>query len=108
MYLVIIEKYSQRNDFSGSQMFLNPAGIYLLKVNNKNTRARCEICSKSTIKTPERRHWRRSGIFTVNSEHVIASREKTVLKTLACFTGKHVPENDQKEQKFQENLIISL
>ena len=33
-----------------------PAGIYLFKVNNKNTRTRCEICSKLTIKTPERRH----------------------------------------------------
>ena len=32
-----------------------PAGIYLLKVNNKNTRIRCEICSKLIIKTPERR-----------------------------------------------------
>ena len=32
-----------------------PAVIYLLKVNNKNTRARCQICSKSTIKTPEQR-----------------------------------------------------
>ena len=31
-----------------------PAGIYLFKVNNRNTRARCEICSKLTIKTPER------------------------------------------------------
>ena len=30
-------------------------GIYLLKVNNRNTRTRCEICSKLTIKTPERR-----------------------------------------------------
>ena len=28
-----------------------PAGIYLLKVNNRNTRARCEICSKLTVKT---------------------------------------------------------
>ena len=28
----------------------NPAGIYLLKVNNRNTRTRCEICSKLTIK----------------------------------------------------------
>ena len=28
-----------------------PAGIYLLKVNNRNTRTRCEICSKLTIKT---------------------------------------------------------
>ena len=27
----------------------NPAGIYLLKVNNRNTRTRCEICSKLTI-----------------------------------------------------------
>ena len=35
-----------------------PVGIYLLKVNNRNTRARCEICSKLTIKTPERCHWR--------------------------------------------------
>ena len=34
---------------------LYPAGIYLLKVNNRNTRTRCEICSKLTIKTPERR-----------------------------------------------------
>ena len=33
----------------------SPAGIYLLKVNNKNTRTRCEICSKLTIKIPERR-----------------------------------------------------
>ena len=30
-----------------------PAGIYLLKVNSRNTRKRCEICSKLTIKTPE-------------------------------------------------------
>ena len=34
-------------------LVLNPAGIYLLKVNNKNTRTRCEICSELTIKTPE-------------------------------------------------------
>ena len=30
-----------------------PANIHLFKVNNRNTR-RCEICSKLTIKTPER------------------------------------------------------
>ena len=33
----------------------NPAGNCMFKVNNRNTRARCEICSKLTIKTPERR-----------------------------------------------------
>ena len=47
-----------------------PAGIYLLKVNTRNTRKRCEICSKLTTKIPERRHWRRSGIFIVNFEHI--------------------------------------
>ena len=33
-----------------------PSWIYLLKFNNRNTRARCEICSKLTIKSRERRH----------------------------------------------------
>ena len=35
---------------------LYPVGIYLLKVNTRNTRIRCEICSKLTIKTLERRY----------------------------------------------------
>ena len=47
-----------------------PAGIYLLKVYNRNTQTRCEVCSKLTIKIPERRHWRRSGIVIVNFEHI--------------------------------------
>ena len=50
-----------------SQFIILPAGIYMLKVNNKNTRTRCEICSKLTINIPERR---RSGIFIVNSEYI--------------------------------------
>ena len=33
-----------------------PAKIYLIKVNNRNTRTRCEICSKLITKTPERRY----------------------------------------------------
>ena len=48
----------------------NPAGIYLLKVNGRNTRTRCEICSKLTIKTLKRQQWTRSGVFTVNFEHI--------------------------------------
>ena len=35
-----------------------PPGIYLLRVNNTNTRTRCEMCSKLRIKTPEQRKWR--------------------------------------------------
>ena len=52
----------------------NPPGIYLLKVNNRNTRTRCEICSNLTIKVPERR--RRSGVFIANFEHVTAAWEE--------------------------------
>ena len=38
-----------------------PANIYLFKFNNRNTRKKCKICSKLTIKTLERGQWRRSG-----------------------------------------------
>ena len=31
----------------------NPAGNHMLKFNNRNTRTRCEMCSKLTVKTPE-------------------------------------------------------
>ena len=47
-----------------------PVGVYLLKVSNWNTRTKCEICLKLTINTPERRQWRRSGVFIVNFEHI--------------------------------------
>ena len=47
---------------------VNPAGIYLLKVNNRNIRTRSKICSKLIIKIPERRQWRCSGIFIANFE----------------------------------------
>ena len=33
---------------------LIPVNTYLSKVNNRNTRKRSEICSKLTMKTPER------------------------------------------------------
>ena len=73
------------------------ADIYLLKVNKRNTRTRCEICSKLTIKTPERRQaslwylncylWTYftccSSVFTVNFEHATAGRDdvdKTSIK----------------------------
>ena len=47
-----------------------PAGNYMFKANNRNTRTRCEVCSKFTIKTPEKHNWHCSGVFTVNSEHI--------------------------------------
>ena len=43
----------------------------MFKVNIKKLeQGVCEIWLKLTIKTSKRRHWRRSGVFIVNSEHV--------------------------------------
>ena len=41
-------------DISGLFQISNPTKIYLFKVNNRSSRKMCEICSKLTIKTPER------------------------------------------------------
>ena len=38
--------------FSLSKFRIDLANIYLFRVNNGNTRKRCEICSKSIIRTP--------------------------------------------------------
>ena len=41
------------------------------QVNNRNTRKRIEMSPKLTMRTPERRHWRRSGVFVINFEHIL-------------------------------------
>ena len=68
---------SPRAAFKNPRLFGNweklettPANVYLFKFNNRNTRKRCKICSKLTIKTPERRRWRRSVVFILNFEHI--------------------------------------
>ena len=51
----------------------NPVSIYLFKGNNRNTRTRCEICSKLTVKTTERHlafFTPYSSVFLVNFEQV--------------------------------------
>ena len=61
---------------------LNPANIYSFKVCNRNTRKRYWNMSNSklTIKIPERRHWRRFGVF-VNFELTL----KILHMFLLCF-----------------------
>ena len=39
--------------FCHTSLNVIPASIYLLKVNNRNTRTRCEICLKLAINTPD-------------------------------------------------------
>ena len=62
-------------------LFIITAGNYMFKVNNKNTRTRCEICSKLTVTTPEKRTLNIqlltyftpcSSVSIINFKHVIA------------------------------------
>ena len=77
-------------------------GIYLFKINRRNTRTRGEICSKLTIKiTDERHHWcypdvfvvnftdftACSGNFTADFEHIYASLSGQVFQTGAVITN---------------------
>ena len=60
----------------------------MFKVNNRNTRTRCEICSELTIKTPGRRQWRVfycSSVSFVNFEQVNPGWD-TLLKDPAYFS----------------------
>ena len=59
-------KYFSRKGF---KLIVFPADIYLLKINDTNTRTRSQICSKLAINTSERRQasfW----YFYVNFEHI--------------------------------------
>ena len=79
------------------------AGIYLLKVNKRNTRTRSEICSELTIKTP------RSGVSIVTFEQVNAGWVSkiffwTVLKSVFFknYSNKKIIKTIQGTQVIQE------
>ena len=77
-------KIFQVKIFNVKHSWMYPAGIYLLKINNRNTRTRCEICSKlkmkstwtmskistnsAAVKTSDRRRWHHSSAFNFNFE----------------------------------------
>ena len=69
---------------------LEPAGNYMFKVNNRNTRTSCEICSKLKIKITEGCQWCRSGIFIVNFEHI----SQLILVFLLLTLSKQMPAGD--------------
>ena len=50
--------------FSGGN--ISVANTYFCKVNNRNSRKRCETCSKLTIKTPGRHHFTSFLFFSVD------------------------------------------
>ena len=45
----------------------------------------CEICWKSTIKTPKRIHWCNSGVIVFNFEHILHHFPELLLLILNCY-----------------------
>ena len=81
-----------------------PTNINLFKVKNINARKKREICSKLTMKTPERHHWRCSGAFIVKFQYISHLFLVFILLTLSIYlfarvlaktthiTQKHYPD----------------
>ena len=70
---------------------LIPVGNYMFKVNYRNAITRCESCSKLLINTPERRHWRRFGVFILNFSHFTSCSRVSIVdfeKVNAGWEGK--------------------
>ena len=63
----------------------------MFKVNNRNSRTRSEICSKLSIKEPERHHLHCYGVFIDNFEHI----SHLVLVFLLLTLNKQLPTEDK-------------
>ena len=62
---------------------LKTRGNYMFKVNNNSTRARREICSKLTIKTPER--FQQSSLQESRLPILKFSQDNTQNNFACCF-----------------------
>ena len=61
---LFLTSYSERDPLLEGDTYYS-AVIYLLKVNNRNTRTKNEICSKLTIKTLGRRQWPMASFWCI-------------------------------------------
>ena len=96
-----------REDSTVQEKSTNPAGNYLLKVNNRNTRTRCEICSKLTIKTPERCHWQMIS-FNVKSLFTNVSLNDTMDILLRnIYLDKEINTNLTKKELKEPILLCT-
>ena len=73
----------------------NQAIVYLFKVDNRNTRKRCEICLKLTIKTPETTSMR---FLFCNFEHILQYFGVFQLLTLNKCLATNQTENDGEKK----------
>ena len=82
----------------------------MVKVNNRNTLTRSEICSKLTIKTPERRFFTPySSVFIVNFEQINAGwddvngfKSTGPVSSFFCFDHE---KGSRKRGKSQDYLV---
>ena len=59
--------------FFGTVALTTYPGFYLINVTNrntKNTKARCQMSLKLTVRTPEWHQWHHSSVFVVNFQHI--------------------------------------
>ena len=70
----------------------SPVSIYMFKVNNRNTRTRCETCSKLKFVTKSRYLTKllKKSIDLLEAAIRGVLIKKDVLKNFAKFTGKHL------------------
>ena len=98
--------------YSGD-MKCHPANIYLFKVNNRNSRKRFEICSKLTIKTPERSQWRRFVVFVANFKHIPHLFLVFLLLTLNkqvvfCLLNRHSSHSEVSSNKVVPKKFVKF
>ena len=58
-----------------------------VKINNRNTRKRYEVCVKLTIKSPKRRQWSEYDVFIFNFQHI---SHFFLVFLLLAITGKYL------------------
>ena len=66
----------------------NSVGIYVLKVGNRSTETRCEICSKLTVQTPERRQWRSIFLHIVLVFLLLIKNHTPLVLDKLCWKNK--------------------
>ena len=83
--------------------FLCPASNFLFKFNNSNTRKRCEICSKLTIKTPKWRQCPFSCVSIVDFEQVNVTWAEISIIVLKEINLRRSPKT-----RISSNYIIKI
>ena len=67
---MVISRGIKRKHWPEMGLAITKVTFTCLKPNNRNTRIKCEMCSKLTIKTPEQRH---SSVSIVDFEQLNVS-----------------------------------